>query len=93
MSPTKWYLTAIVLLSAAAFVLYGIDKKRAKRKQWRIPEATLLLIAFLGGAPGAFLGMQIFRHKTKHLKFTLLVPLFLLLHLGAFLWLLKTAGW
>ena len=93
MSPTKWYLTAIVLLSAAAFVLYGIDKKRAKRKQWRVPEATLLLIAFLGGAPGAFLGMQIFRHKTKHLKFTLLVPLFLLLHLGAFLWLVETAGW
>ena len=69
----------IALMSVAAFALYGVDKARSKRRAWRIRERTLLLFAFLGGAPGAFLGMLAFRHKTQHLKFTLLVPIALVL--------------
>ena len=71
------YLAAINLL---AFVLYGIDKWKAKADQWRISEKTLLLTALLGGSMGALVGMQVFRHKTQHWKFRILVPLFLLLH-------------
>lgn len=71
------YLAAINLL---AFLLYGIDKWKAKADQWRISEKTLLLTALLGGSVGALAGMQIFRHKTHHWKFRILVPLFLILH-------------
>lgn len=56
-------------VSLIAFFLYGIDKSKAKRKQWRIRESVLLGFAFLGGAVGALLGMNLFRHKTKHWYF------------------------
>lgn len=70
----------ILLVNLAAFILYGADKRKAIRGQWRIPERTLLGAAFLGGSIGALLGMQVFRHKTRHWKFRICVPLFLLLH-------------
>jgi len=57
------------------------DKRKAKKKAWRIPEATLMGIAALGGSLGCLLGMYTFRHKTKHLKFTLGVPALLLLQI------------
>ena len=57
-----------------------MDKNYAKKNRWRIPEAVLLFFAFAGGSLGSLLGMQVFRHKTKKLKFRILVPLFLLLH-------------
>ena len=62
-------IAALLLISLFAFALYGIDKAKAKRGAWRIPEATLLLVAFLGGSFGALLGMEVFRHKTKHWQF------------------------
>ncbi len=71
------------LLSLIGFVIMGIDKQRARAKAWRIPEKTLLIIAFLGGGPGSMLGMYIFRHKTKHAKFIILIPLATLLSLFA----------
>lgn len=71
MLPLAIYL---VVINIAAFALYGIDKKRAVRKEWRISEKTLLVLALAGGALGAFSGMWLFRHKTKRLKFNLLVP-------------------
>ena len=73
--------TILLVLNLAAFVLYGRDKGKAKRGAWRIPEATLLLVALFGPL-GALLGMELFRHKTKHWKFKILVPLFLTLHIG-----------
>lgn len=72
------YLLAI---NVAAFLLMGTDKKRAILQKRRIPEKTLFLVALLGGSLGAFMGMQSFRHKTKHLKFTLGIPAILLVHL------------
>ena len=56
-------------LSLLAFILYGADKRRARRKEWRISEKTLLLISFFGGALGGLAAMQLFRHKTKHWYF------------------------
>lgn len=72
-----------ILVNLLTFVLYGVDKLRAKQANRRIPERTLLLLPYLGGSVGALLGMWIFRHKTKHLKFRILVPLALLLQIAA----------
>ena len=69
------------LLCVVTFFLYGADKSKARREKWRVPEKTLLLFAFFG-APGALLGMYLFRHKTKHLRFRILVPFFFILHVG-----------
>jgi len=69
----------LVVINVAAFALYGIDKNRAVRNAWRISEKVLLGAALAGGAVGALIGMQFFRHKTKHLKFNLLVPACLVL--------------
>ena len=60
-----------------AFALMGVDKWKAKHDSWRIPEKTLFLSAILGGTVGALAGMYLFRHKTKHLSFTVGMPLIL----------------
>ena len=68
-------LLGIVIWNVIAFLLYGIDKRRARNGEWRISEATLLGVAFLLGGVGSWLGMKVFRHKTDHLKFKLGLPL------------------
>lgn len=66
----------LFLINLLGFVLYGIDKAKSKRKgNRRIPERTLLWVARLGGGVGCWLGMMLFRHKTKHTRFIVLVPL------------------
>ena len=71
-------LTAyLVLVNAAALALMLVDKQKARRGVWRIPEATLLGIAVFGGSIGAIIGMYLFRHKTRHLKFSLGLSLIL----------------
>lgn len=67
----------LVFVNIAAFGMYGIDKQKAIRKQWRIPEAQLLAVAAIGGSAGALLGMQFFHHKIRKWKFRLGVPLIL----------------
>ncbi len=66
-----YYLLTINLLT---FVTYGIDKYKARHKHWRVREASLLLLAALGGSPAALLAMHLFRHKTQHNKFRYGVP-------------------
>ena len=66
-----YYLLTINLLT---FVTYGIDKYKARHKHWRVREASLLLLAVLGGSPAALLAMHLFRHKTQHNKFRYGVP-------------------
>ena len=68
----------VAVLSAAAYCLMGMDKARARRGVWRVPERTFFLLALLGGAPGAIAGMWTFRHKTRHWYFKLGLPLILL---------------
>ncbi len=70
------------LVNVIAFFMYWSDKRNAKKGRWRIPEKTLLGIALFGGSLGALLGMYLFRHKTRHLKFIILLPLFLLIHIA-----------
>ena len=69
---SKIILTYLIAVNAAAFLLMLADKQKAKRGAWRIPEATLIGIALIGGSIGAIFGMYLFRHKTKHTKFKLL---------------------
>ena len=64
----------LILVNAVAFLLMLIDKYKAKKNKWRISEATLMGIAAIGGSLGAIGGMYTFRHKTRHLKFTLGIP-------------------
>ena len=71
----------LLIMNIAAFAVYGVDKYRSMHREWRIRERTLLLLAIGGGSIGAWLGMQVFRHKTKHLKFKYGVPVILLIQL------------
>ena len=72
-------------INAVTFGLYGVDKRRARRGAWRIPERTLLMLTWLMGGVGAFLGMRTFRHKTKHLAFQISAPVAALLSLAIML--------
>ena len=72
----------LILINAAGFVLMLTDKYKAQNKLYRTPEAVLLLVAGIGGSLGSLLGMYAVRHKTKRRKFTVGIPLLLLLHCG-----------
>ncbi len=71
----------LTVVNAVAFIMYGIDKYRARNAKWRIPEATLLMLAVVGGSVGAWLGMKVWHHKTRHRKFRYGVPAILLLQI------------
>ena len=73
----KILLIYLVIINAVGFILMLVDKIKAKKNLWRIPEATLFLAAALGGSIGSIAGMYTFRHKTKHVKFILGMPLIL----------------
>jgi len=79
----------VVIMSIVAFIFYGVDKAKAKAGAWRIPEKTLLLLAAVGGSFGAFAGMQIFRHKTKHPQFYITVPVCMVIHIVILFFLFK----
>ena len=79
MSCLAYYLFAI---NAVAFIMYGIDKYKAKKAKWRIPETTLLLLAVLGGSIGAWMGMKVWHHKTMHKKFKYGIPAILLIQIA-----------
>lgn len=73
-----YVLLYLIIINALGFLFMLIDKQKAKKTKWRIPEARLMLTAALGGSVGTLLGMYTFRHKTKHIKFTLGVPAILI---------------
>lgn len=72
------YLTFVNII---AFIVYGVDKWKARKNRWRIPEKKLLFLAIIGGSVGALAGMYIFHHKTQHKKFTIGVPVILILQI------------
>lgn len=77
-----------IAVNIIAFAMYGADKFFAKKDMWRISEKALLVAAAIGGAFGAFIGMETFRHKTKHAKFKILVPVLMAAHAGLLLYFL-----
>ena len=72
----------LLIINAVAFIVYGIDKLKARKGRWRISEATLLLLAIVGGSIGSWLGMKVWHHKTMHRKFQYRLPIILLLQLA-----------
>ena len=79
------YLLAV---NIATFLLYGIDKYKAKKSKWRISEATLLTMAAIGGSIGAWAGMRLWHHKTMHKKFKYGIPLIIILQVALAVYLL-----
>lgn len=78
METLKYVIIYFVIINLIGFFAMGIDKFKAKRNYWRIPEGTLIMIAALGGGIGDLIGMYTFRHKTKKLKFTVGIPTILI---------------
>ena len=77
----------ILCINVVTLIVYGIDKYKAKKAKWRISEATLLLLAILGGSIGAWIGMKIWHHKTMHKKFKYGAPAILLIQIVAMIYL------
>ena len=76
---SMYYLLAINIVS---FFLYGIDKYKAKKNKWRISEATLLMMAVIGGSIGAWVGMRLWHHKTMHKKFKYGIPIIIIMQVS-----------
>lgn len=82
------FFVYLLIVNALGFVLMLADKRKARKKKWRIPESTLMLVALIGGSVGCLSGMYLFRHKTRHPKFTVGVPLILALQVVFAVWIL-----
>lgn len=81
METIYWLISYAVIINIIAFTSMGIDKRKAKKRAWRIPEATLFILAIVGGSIGSIAGMYTFRHKTKHLSFTIGMPAILIVQI------------
>lgn len=75
----KAILIYLIIINIMSFILYGLDKRKAVHHRWRIPERTLIGSAVLGGGIGAYIGMWVFHHKTKHPKFVIGVPVIIII--------------
>ena len=84
----KVALIYLLTVNALGFLLMTADKYKAKKNLWRIPESTLMTVAVIGGSVGSLIGMYTVRHKTKHLKFTLGIPVILVLQIAAVFWII-----
>lgn len=83
---TRIVFIYLVIINLIAFLLMAMDKSRARKHQWRIPEKTLFLSAILGGSIGAIAGMYTFHHKTKHWYFVIGMPAILILQIALIVW-------
>ena len=84
-------LFCIIGVNVITFVVYGVDKLKAKKGKWRVPETTLLLLAIIGGSVGAWCGVKVWHHKTKHLKFKYGIPFIMAVQVGLLLCLMTRA--
>jgi len=84
MSHVELFISYLLVINACTFIVYGIDKLKARKGLWRIPEATLLILAAIGGSIGAWSGILVWRHKTRHWKFRLGVPAIFIIQLALF---------
>lgn len=88
----KILIIYLILINIAAFILYGIDKHKAKKSRWRISEAALMWVAAVGGSIGAILGMRIWHHKTLHKKFRFGIPAILVAQVALAVWMMSLKG-
>ena len=84
-------LSCIIGVNVITFVVYGIDKLKAKKGKWRVPETTLLLLAIVGGSIGAWCGVKVWHHKTMHAKFKYGIPLIMAMQAGLLVCLMTKA--
>lgn len=77
----SYFLYYILIINLYSIIVMYLDKEKSKKHKWRIPEKKLFLIALLFGSPGIYIGMKLFRHKTKHEKFTLGIPMIIILQI------------
>lgn len=84
-----YIIGAFIALNIITFLTFGLDKLKAKKGKWRIPESTLLIMAIIGGSIGAYSGMKVWRHKTMHKKFKYGIPAIILMQVGISLYALK----
>lgn len=85
----KFIMLYLIIINFISCLAMHIDKQRAIHKKWRISEANLIILSILGGSIGMLLGMSFFRHKTKHKKFTIGVPLILIIQISIALFLFQ----
>ena len=86
---TQAIVYILIGINVLTFLVYGIDKFKAKHGSWRISEATLLILAVIGGSIGALLGMQVWHHKTMHKKFQFGIPLIILAQIALIIWITR----
>ena len=79
-------LVWLAVINLLTFIVYGADKRRARKGKWRVPEKTLFMLPLLGGSIGALLGMRVFHHKTKHWYFVWGIPAILLAQIALAVW-------
>ena len=89
MSTKQIILIYLFAFNVVTFFMYGVDKWKAKRSMWRIPEATLLGLAAIGGSIGAWLGMRVWHHKTMHKKFQFGIPLIIVTQIVLIIWVIS----
>ena len=78
----KYSIIITALINFFSFILTGVDKYKSKHNRWRVKENTFFILALIGGSMGILMGMYLFRHKTKHIKFTLGIPLILIVQIS-----------
>lgn len=81
MNPITFLIIYFIIMNIVGFALMGIDKRKAIKRTFRIPEATLFIVALIGGSIGSILGMQVFRHKTRHWYFVFGMPAILVVQI------------
>lgn len=86
----NYLLYYLAVVNTITFIVYGIDKLKAKKRKWRIPESTLLLLAIIGGSVGAWCGVKVWHHKTLHKKFIYGIPLIVIIQISIIIYLSNT---
>lgn len=77
----KLVIAALILANLFGFIMVAVDKRRAIKNKWRVPEKNFFIISFFGGFPGVYLGLFVFKHKTRHIKFMVGLPLIFVVQL------------
>ena len=82
----RYIMIVLLMINVVTFLVFGVDKWKAVREKWRIPEKTLLLLVAVGGSVGALAGMFVFHHKIRNPLFYLGIPMFLMIQIGIGIW-------
>ena len=88
----KWIILYLIVINMITFIVFAVDKNRAKHHAWRVPEKTLFMLAIMGGSIGANIGMYLWHHKTKHWYFVIGMPAISLVQIAAVLFILQRSG-